>query len=192
MSGFTLQKSQPHPRRIIRNQVKLILKENTDLAGRWFCSRPNPLYVNELPCGLIYFPEEEADARNTRPISYRRKLLLTTEVQQREESTIENDLDDYLDSRAFEIEVAMMQDKFLYLGEKQFIEKVCLVRTQCVQIDYSGDSNIASIRLFWEITYNTDSWLPAELDEFLRFNSEYIAQIGDGARAEDHVIIREE
>lgn len=192
MSIIALQNSQPHPRRIIRNAVKALLKENTDLAGRWFCTRPHPLFVNETPCGLIYFPDEENETKDTNPKTYYRRLMLTTEVQIRQETKIENTVDDYLDSRAFEIEAAMMHRRFLGLNDKISINDVTLIRTQCVQINYEGDADIASIRLFWEITYQTDSWNQTNLDEFLRFNSEYIGQIGDGATAEDHVTIREE
>lgn len=192
MSILTLQNSQPHPRRMIRNAVKALLKENTDLAGRWFCTRPHPLYSQEIPCGLIYFPEEDCDDENTRPRTFYRKLVLITEVQIRQETKVDNSMDDYLDSRAFEIEAAMMNDRFLGLGEKSFVQGVSLVRTQCVQITYEGDADVASIRLFWEIMYQTDTWQPSNLEEFLRFNAKHIAQLGDGALAEDHVTIREE
>jgi len=192
MSIIALQKQQPHPRKIIRNQVKKLMRENTLMSQKWFCSRPHPLFLQEIPCGLIYFIDENNDVKDTRPKTYYRTLNLVTEVQIRQETEIENDMDDWLDSRSFEIEAAMMNDRFLGLGDRNFVQDVSLSRTQCVQIQYEGDADVASLRMFWEITYQTQSWNPLSLDEFLRFNAEYIGQVGNGARAEDHVTIREE
>ena len=192
MTIIALQKSQPHPRRIIRDQVKSLLLQNTLMSEKWFCSRPHPMFLQGMPCGLIYFTEENNDVKGTRPKTYDRTLMLTTDVQIRQETEITNDMDDWLDSRAFEIEAAMMNDRFLGLGDRGIVQDVMLLRTQCVQIKYEGDADVASLRLFWEILYKTDSWNPQSLEEFLRFNAKYIGQIGTGAEAEDHITIREE
>ena len=192
MSIIALQKSQPHPRRFIRNAVKALLIENTDLAGRWFCTRPHPVYQTELPAGFIYFPDEDSDDKLTQPKTYTRTLALITEVQITHETEIENSQDDFLDSRAFEIEAALMHDRYLGLGEKGFVADVSLKRTQCTDISFEGDVDIALIRLHWNIVYITDSWNPLTIDEFLRFLSEFDIPKGLGVRSSDLVTIREE
>lgn len=181
-----IQNIQPHARIAIRNAVKELLKDNTDLAGRWFCSRPKAVFVNELPCGLIYFTEEPADHQNTVPRSYKRSLNLITEVVHRLESERDNALDDFLDSRAFEIEAAMMNDR--YLGLTGIVEDTVLSRTEVMNIEITGDQDIASLRIFWEITYRTDAFHGGDLNEFLRFITDYEAT--DGATARDEVTIR--
>lgn len=192
MSIIALQNSQPHPRRAIREKVKSLMKENTDLAGRWFCSRPKPAFVVEIPCGLIYFTDENADHENTAPRTYKRECMLVTEVLLQGETERENSADDFLDSRAFEIEAAMLHDRFLGFGHDGPVEDVQLVRTQPTVIKYEGEVDIESIRIFWKIDYRTDAWTDSQLDEFLRFIAEHDSRVGDSiASAEDHVTIRE-
>jgi len=182
----TIQNIQPHVRIIIRNAVKELLKVNTDLGGRWFCSRPKALFVSELPCGLIYFTEEEADHQNIVPRNYKRTLTLLTEVVHRLETERDNALDDFLDSRAYEIEMAMFSDR--YLGLQGIVEDCVLSRTEVMNIDVGGDEDIASLRIFWSIVYRTDAFYKGELAEFLRFITD--CDTVDGATARDEVTIR--
>lgn len=182
-----LQKIQPHARIVIRNVVKKLLKTNTDLGGRWFCSRPKPVFLNEIPCGLIYFSDESADHQNVVPRSYKRTVNLLTEVVHRLEAERDNALDDFLDSRAFEIEAAMLHDR--YLGLHGLVEDCVFVRTETMNIEVGGDEDIASLRIFWTIVYRTDAFYTGNLDEFLRFVSDYGTV--DGASARDDVTIRE-
>lgn len=181
-----IQNLQPHARIVIRNAVKELLKDNTDLGGRWFCSRPKAVFVNELPCGLIYFTEEDADHQNIVPRNYKRTLNLLTEVVHRLESERDNALDDFLDSRAFEIEAAMFHDR--YLGLEGLVEDTVLSRTEVMNIEISGDEDIASLRIFWQITYRTDAFYGGDLNEFLKFTSDY--NTTDAATARDEITIR--
>lgn len=181
-----VQNIQPMARIAIRNRIKSILVPNTDLGGRIFCSRPKPVFVNELPCGLIYFTDEDADHQNIVPRSYKRDLLLTTEIAHRLESERDNALDDFLDSRAFEIEQAILQDR--YIGLQGLVEDTVLVRTEATNIEIAGDQDIGALRIFWKITYRTDAFYNGELNEFLKFITDY--ELVNGAYAQDQVTIR--
>lgn len=181
-----IQNIQPHARIIIRNAVKALLKENTDLSGRWFCSRPKAVFLSELPCGLIYFTEEEADDQGIIPRNYQRTLTLITEVVHRLESERDNALDDFLDSRAFEIEAAIFSDR--YLGLKGLVQDCKLIKTEVLNLEISGDEDIASVRIFWSIIYRTEAFYKGELSEFLRFTADYNAT--NQASARDEVTIR--
>lgn len=183
----TVQNIQPAARIAIRNRIKELLVPNTDLGGRWFCSRPKPVFVNEVPCGLIYFSEEAADHQNTAPRSYLRTLTLATEVLHRLDSERDNALDDFLDSRSFEIESTLLQDRFI--GLKGLVEDTVLVRTEATNVDAGGDQDIASLKIYWNIQYRTDAFYQGSLDEFLRFITDY--NTTDGASARDEVTIRE-
>jgi len=191
MSIVPIQVSQPHPRKVIRNKVKDLLKVNTDLGGRVFCSRPDPIWLNETPCCLIYFTDEPATT-DTNPKLYTRSLSLVTEVLQREDTERENSVDDFLDSRAFEIEMVFGDDQ--HIGLYPIVENNFLRRTQPLDIDGQGEKDAASIRLYWDIIYKTDSFSLQSLDEFLRFQAEYEAGVIEDvkAEAEDDVTIREE
>lgn len=184
----SVQNLQPHVRIAIRSWIKELLKVNTDLGGRWFASRPNPMYFNEIPCGLIYFSDESADHRGTAPRNYQRTLSLTTEVLRKMDTERDNALDDWLDSRAFEIEQAMLSDRFL--GLPGIVEDTVFTRSQPVTIESENtDQDIASIRLFFDVVYRTDVINNRKLDEFLTFLN--TIKSVDGAEAEDDVTIRE-
>jgi hypothetical protein len=192
MNIVTIQKNQPHPRKLIRYKIKSLLIPNTNLAGRWFISRPKNLWELELPCGLVYFTDENDDHEKTSPRTYKRTCMMTTEVVHQDEMTTENGMDDFLDSRAFEIEATLMNDRFLGFGQAGPVEDVSLVRTSPTIIKAEGQQDIAAIRLYWEIVYRTDAWNNSSLVEFLKFYADYLAKIGDGASASDHVTIRTE
>jgi len=186
----TPQDLQPHPRIVIRNFIKELLKVNTDIGGRWYTSRPHPIFLDELPCGLVYFTDETEDHEQTAPRSYKRSLNLTTEVLHRMKSERENAIDDFLDSRAFEVEQTLFADKFL--GMPGIVEDVIFIRTQPATIEDEGDTDIASIRLFWNIIYRSDAFNQNKLDEFLRFINT-ININGEGTQnIVDNVTIREE
>lgn len=181
-------KIQPSPRIVIRNKAKELLKENVDVAERVFCSRPKPLFLTELPACLIYFTNEEADDGDTRPREYEKKLMLVTEVVHRLESVRDNALDDFLDSRAWEIEQTFFADRFM--GLKGLVNDITLKSTEALNIQIEGDADIASERLVWEIQYYQEAFNNGELDEFLKFITEY--KPTNNADAEDNVTIREE
>lgn len=164
----TPQNKQPHPRIAIRNWIKLLLKQNTDMVDRWFCSRPDPAFLEEVPVGLIYFTDEPADHEGTAPRNYKRDLNLTTQVLHRMDSIRENEMDDWMDSRAYEIEIAMLSDRFL--GQKGLIQDTVLLRTKPSEVKVEGvDSLVSSIELFWQITYRTGFSSNQALNELFSF-----------------------
>ena len=165
------QNSQPHPRIIIRNCVKSLLLPAVDVSERVFCSRPKAIFLTELPCILIYFNEEAADHEKSAPRVYKRILSLIVEAVHGLESERDNALDDFLDSRAYEIENALLNDRFL--GLQGLVEDCSLSRTENVNISLEGEEDMASTRLMFEITYRTDAYYIGALDEFLKFTSDY-------------------
>lgn len=186
--AITVQNNQPSARIAIRNRVKAILIPNTDLGERWYCSRPKYCFLDELPCGLIYFTDEDADDELSSPRSYKRTLHLKIEVIHRLESERANALDDFLDSRSFEIEQTMFWDR--HLGLKPLVEDSYYRRTEATDIKIEGDADIASIALFWDVIYRTEIMNTGEINEFLRFYTDY--ETTEGATARDEVTIRSE
>lgn len=182
------QNIQPAARIIIRNRIKTILVPNTDLGGRWYCSRPKSVFLDEMPCGLIYFTDEDADHEQSAPRTYTRILQLKTEVIHRLESERANALDDFLDSRAYEIEETMFWNRFL--GLPGLVEDVVYKRTEATDVKVEGDADIASLAIYWEIQYRTEILLTETLNEFLRYLVGYTT--AEGATANDSVTIREE
>jgi hypothetical protein len=188
---MTLMHEQPHYRKLIRARIKQLVKEEVKFnPDRIFFSRPNPVFLPILPVCLIYFDTEEADHRDTVPRSYSRKLTLITEVLHGIDPERENGMDDYFDSRAFELERAFLSDRFL--GLSGIVEDVQLNRTEVINLDFGGDRLCGSQRIFWIINYVTNFNFEGSLDDFLKFNTKYELQIGLGANAEDMVTIRTE
>jgi len=182
------QTSQPHPRILIRNRVKELLIANVDVAERVYCSRPKAVFLTELPVILIYIPSEDSAHESSAPRNYVRKLTLNVEILHALESDRPNALDDYLDSRAFEIENSLLQDRFI--GLQGLVEDCEMTGTENVNMAVDGDMDIASSRVVFQITYRTNSFYQGTLDEFLRYQSDI--ETTDGAVIEDHTTIREE
>lgn len=177
------QHSQPHPRILIRNTIKSKMKGCVDIGERVENSRPNPVWLNEVPILLIYYVDEGADAQDRRPPIYKRELDIVCEVLQRQV----NNVDDYLDSRAFEIEYAMENEDFLNLV---YVEGVDLVGTTPYTYKADGNEFIESVKVRYKITYK---WIPeivVDVKEFLMFENKI--ETTEGAEATDLVTIREE
>lgn len=178
--NYVKQTIQPHARIAIRNRIKILLRAGTHLSERWFCSRPNELWLEEVPCGLIYFTDEIADPENSAPRYYKKTLTVLTEVLQAEDTERENSVDDYLDSRAYEIEAVLTADK--YLGLKDLVSDIKLSQTQAIGVpEASGDKIISAIRLTWSIEYMMPDFGIISLDEFLRFTHGISSPAPEGA-----------
>ena len=185
MASNIKQHSQPHPRIEIRKKVQTLMKFCVDIDNRVFISRPNPVWLNEVPVLLIYFVDEPSDSQDKRPPTYKRGLELVSQVLQRQQ----NDVDDYLDSRAFEMEYAMEMLNFLGL---EIVEDVQLTGTRPTTMKNDGNEFIESIMLTHTITYK---WVPeinVDIKEFLMFQSKIEAKEGDGAEIDNVTTIRTE
>lgn len=181
--AFTKQHSQPHLRIAIRYKVKDLMMQFVDIGGRVFCSRPNAAWLSQVPLLLIYFSDEESDDKKSSPKIYTKTVNLIFEILQRQE----NDVDDYLDSRAFEVEHAMEIPKCLDL---ECVQDVTQRRTIPTTIADEGNENVASLKVHFEVEYLFEPFSNITLDEFLTFKSK-IMTVG-GAESTDDVIIRSE
>ena len=182
--AFTKQHSQPHPRIDIRYKVRDRMLQYVDIGGRVFCSRPNPAWLSQVPLLLLYFSDEESDDKKTSPRIYTKTLNLIFEVLQRQENTV----DDYLDSRAFEIEHAMeLEPRFFGL---EFVNDIRQRRTIPTTITSEGNENVASLKVHFEVEYIFEPFSTITLDEFLTFKN--TIQTTEGAEAIDDVTIRSE
>lgn len=195
--NFVKQNSQPHRRRIIRHRVRQLIRQWVDVASdKVFISRPNPVFVNEVPCILIYFTEEPSDNKTSAPKRYVRDLNLVVEIMHRDRENITDDedfeLDDFLDSRAYEVEFAILHERYLGLDpeEYEWLHEVDLTSTMPATLVFEGDQRVAALRVVFSVKYETDYDESIRLDEFLKFTSKYETTIG--AEAEDRVTIREE
>lgn len=177
------QHSQPHPRIEIRKRVKEFLDVCVDVGGRIFVSRPLPMWLSEVPTVLVYFNSEEMDDENTRPKQYKRTLELVIEVLQRQE----NNIDDFLDSRAYEIEYALNSVEYLGLS---WVEDVTPLRTIPAVVSGDGNELTQSLRLFYQVVYRFIPEINVDVKEFLKFVTDY--ETTDGAKATDSVTIRTE
>lgn len=175
------QHSQPHKRKEIRKKITELLKGWVDIGGKVYSSRPNAAWLNEVPLALVYYNSEGADSQNTAPKKYKKSLMISIQVLAR----FEKEIEDYLDSRAYEIEAALGDDKFLGID---YVEDVDLIKTTPVSIDDTGNENIEAVILNFEVTYRHRAEVIGSLDEFLSFNSDI--DTPDGQKTEDIVEIR--
>lgn len=180
---------KPHPRILIRKTILERLKTDVDLGGRWFVSRSVPLWNEELPCGLLYTPNEPArDSAAVRPKLIRRELRVVVQVLREFDPESQEILDEYFDSRCWEIEKSVFKDFNLGID---FVEGVNLVNTIPFTVSVEGDNKYASCEISFDVVYIFEAWDEGlMLDEFLRFDSLYVKPSGD-PNAEDQVTIRE-
>lgn len=181
---MTKQVSQPHKRKKIRAYVVGQLKQHVDVGERVEASRARPIWQDEeSPIVLVYFRDETADHQQSAPRIYKRTLNLHVDIIFREGM---NAIDDFLDSRAFEVEYALLHDR-TFGG---LVHDCSLTGTAPTEINAEGDSRQGLLRLEFAILYETvDPQGTPTLDEFLKFNTNYENEQGQKL-AEDNVVIR--
>lgn len=183
------QNKQPHCRIAIRRWVKALMKANVDInVKNWFLSRPDPVFDREAPIGFIYMNDEPADHQGTAPRNYLRSTQIVIQIARRMNSETPEAMDDWLDSRAYEIEKAMLTDRFL--GQRNFIQDTILTSTQPTKIHLGdADSDHASIGLFFTIEWRDGfSINETKLDEFFTYLN--TIEGTEGENAQDDVTIR--
>jgi hypothetical protein len=158
-----------HARTDIRVAVVTKLKAFIDsgLREKLYLSRPDPLFLPELPAILVYYKNEDTKvivgAENF-PKLYERILSLTIDI------IIEGaeDPDTALDRIAAQIEACFYDDPTfgdLCYGCRLF-------NTVPVSIEAEGDRSIECQRLTWQITYESKAYLDRRINEFLEFHAD--------------------
>jgi hypothetical protein len=182
-----------HPRARIRHKVKEFIKAGVDVdVSKVFCSRPDPLLLEELPCALIYFSAEPVTPEDTVPPKDKRTLRLVIEVLYKA-GVSQDELDDWMDDRAYEVEDCLLTAPFEawdYKEGENLIESIQLTDTIPYTVTVDGAKVAESTKLTFDITYYKSVVQSGSLDEFLRFIAEYKTH-SPGAEAEDNVTIRE-
>lgn len=185
------QNTQPAYRRKIRLKLKELLSANVDVQ-RIFMSRPNKAFLKEVPLGLIYFTDDTAKHEERKPREYIRTLLVSIQFLIRWENN--EQVDDWLDSREFEVINAIEVDRFLGLD---FVEDSWLVGSNPSTITDEGNENIEAITINYAIEYRDclNSLVPEnDIGEFKKANIKYQStdeDIDDKVDlADDNLIIR--
>jgi len=156
-----------HKRTEIR--VAIAQKLKSFIKDPIYLSRPNPLFLPELPCVLVYFSNEDtsiSSGNENFPKAYERIMSINVDI------IIEGaeDPDTELDRKAFAVESAFYDDpRFggICYGCRLF-------STKPISIESDGDRNIEAQRLTWMIKYESDAFLARRLDEFLQYYAEVI------------------
>ena len=106
----------------IRRYVTELLRESVDVGGNVFSCRPDPVFITEVPCVLVYYTDEGVqpwvgDKYNQK----RTERMLTLNVDVWSDQTIDPDLDprkneggeDRLDWLSYQVELAIWDDQKL-------------------------------------------------------------------------------
>ncbi len=143
------QNTQPHARILVRKALQALLRVSVDLhADKFFMSRPNPLLLREVPCCALYFEEDSADHGDRKPREYLRELKIAIHFIVRwEDYTL---VEDWLDSREFEVIQAIENNRFLGL---EFVEDSWLTGSVPVSITDEGNENVESTKVMWTFKY---------------------------------------
>jgi hypothetical protein len=175
-----------HKRARIRKNVVTLLKLGVDVNQRVYASRPNLIWLTqEMPLCLVYFENEENNEEDTNPVQMNRVLKLNVEILCAGKVT--EDIDDFLDDRAYEAETAL----FVNEGWTEDIEEIHLVNTIPYTPDTKSELFISATKLVFEIKYLTNKGEYDSYEEFLRFTSTLSIPLGEGIEVVDDVTIRE-
>ncbi len=190
--NFNKQTIQPHGRIAIRRAVAELMVQAVDLPeDKWFISRPNALFVEETPCGLIYFTEETAEDNESAPRYYTRNLNLVIDLLQYADSEAEYNVEEWLDSRAYEVEAAFSADR--QLGLPKLVQDSKLQQTELVNVpEDSGNKKVSAVRLLWLVEYVMPDYGSVSLEEFLRFQHDIQSNSPQGANIDALTTIRSE
>lgn len=193
------QNIQPHLRIIIRKRVKELIKFHCDVNGKVFLSRPNNIFLNEVPCCLIYFVDDSAEKPNTNvPRKYDRNLELNIHFLNRWNNREELEIvDDWFDSRELETIYSMeidFSESADWLG-LDFIENCYLVRSKPLTLDGSGEVNVESNLIIYSVEYNEclNFLEPSVFNDFKKLYAKYFTvEIDPGSDPEEKKLLAED
>lgn len=160
-----------HKRTEIRLAIAEKLKAFIDkgLREKIYLSRPNPLFLPELPAILVYYKNEEANVivgNENFPKDYERQLQINVDII----IEGEDDPDTELDKIALQVESCFFDDP-RFGG-------ICygcrLLSAVPISIETEGDRNVECQRLTWLVKYESQAYLDRRIDEFLQFHADII------------------
>ncbi len=142
-----------HQRQIIREKIRDLLLQKTWAEKRIYTNRSTALFESELPCILILTRDEAARKFTEAPRQLQRQLNVSIQAICR----LQDDIDDYLDSLALQIEILINVNPFL----DETVADVILTGTE-VAVSSEGNMPIGSITLNYQVEYY--QYVPDEND----------------------------
>lgn len=141
-----------HIRTQLRNAVAAALGEIPDISGRVFTSRAHPVQRTELPCLLVFTPEESNKTISTDGLQQRKITLL---VDGYAKATA--DLEDQLDALAASVESAFAESATETANETGFfgLAKAWELMDTNTALNGEGENVIGMIRLRFSVTVMT-------------------------------------
>jgi hypothetical protein len=151
-------------RKDIREKVVSILHNKTDAGTRVFPTQVRPVWLNQLPCILVYTPSDSRVLDST-PRRYKVTMDLRIEVV----AQANDYLDDILDALGSQVEYQMAQD--FTLGD--LVENALHEATE-MTIDKDGDSLLGSLVFNFGCVYYVSSVRdPLFLSELRRLDTDW-------------------
>jgi hypothetical protein len=135
-----------HFRDIIRKRLVSLLKDNLDVGNKVFESRPNSLWLSEVPCALIYFTGETGNDKDSKPRRYWNMVDINIHIL----CYFNPKADSWLDARALEVQYTMENNAYLNLD---FVQDVKYLRTTPSTVSDEGQQDISTIQLVYQVEY---------------------------------------
>lgn len=178
-----------HPRKLIRQAVKMLLTSATIASTRVYASQAVPLRKKQdLPAILIATPEDSTDGDSVSTAARELKHALSLIISGLTHGTDGEQLVDDLDDLAQQIETAMHKDPQLAgcAGD------LWLTGTT-LDVEIEGDRLIGMCQLTYEVTYHDlTPAAPTDLVDFQHMSATYKIGAGmdDDDDAHDEVVIQ--
>lgn len=141
-----------HVRTQLRNAVTVALDGIPEVSSRVFASRTHPVQRTELPCLLVFTPEESSKTISTDGLQQRKITLL---VDGYAKATA--DLEDRLDALAASVENAFAESATETANETGFfgLAKAWELVDTNTALNGEGESSVGMIRLRFSVTVMT-------------------------------------
>lgn len=183
-----------HHRTAIRRYAVELLKNKVDVGRRVFPERPSPIFIQEVPCVLVYFVSEPVDiivGDTYSPKEYQRNLRVSVDVwtnatidpEDIEENPGVNDsqdAEDRVDYLAWQVERAFSDD-WLFAqmlpgydanNPQGLTMGMRLVSTDPYNVDVESETLAIAQSLQWEIPYETSAYVDKKYADFAEYQTD--------------------
>lgn len=175
-----------------------MLKDTVDVGGKVFANRLSPVFLDEVPCVLVYFKKESLDVYvgdKYNPKTYERNLTLIVDILITDDvdpTSLDNENDsteDKLDDLATQVEKAIGDDpklkKMLKGYDPNRVEVPgllfgsALTDVEPYTVDIEGETKKAGQRLVYNLVYESKAWVEKKPVDFNSYKMS-IYEVKDG------------
>lgn len=174
----------------IRRYITAMLRASVDVGERVFSCRPDPVFITEVPCLLVYYSDE--GVLNYVGDKYNQKIterLLTVNVDVWSDQVIDPDTDprkneggeDRLDWLAYQVELAFWEDQKLakrlpaYNANTNYqglALGTTLLSVEPDEVSTDGNTRLLVQRMAFQVNYDLEAYQDKKYNSFEEYKAD--------------------